>query len=517
MKTIKYSFYLHNISNLTSIYVPPILINQKCCFCDNSNIKDFRMTSHLIPEGLGNKEIISKEECGICNSKYKTCDEALVDLLTPSKFFFGVSGKKQPLKSVYNSDFSFHFKNNIFTIKSLKKNPNFLDNTKDVFFDTSGNLHVAIETNTKISNTKIQTALLRIVWMLLSDSDLRQNNNIILNSINNSSFYKQITFFSLKNKMNVNYLPYFKILLNNNTLLGYEFYYLDILIRCEVDPNSNIFDDSLLKLNDFIETKKITKENFNTTTTNKSTFNHVWDMSKDISSISHIRLNTFILIDGSIIFKKNNKNLKTIKKTNLFLIHKNKDEQRWKIKSNLLNGDIVVKNNQSTFIHTFDIRNHKELRVYISIARYIKLYDNIDFEVVDTNNSSMIKSTISNYNFKSILIDFIKDEKLNIQICDTFWDSLFNKDSTISDDAIRILFLVLTVFFPSLKEIYKGQFNEIDLSDFLISPYQLDSTTKIGVSIIHNKIILLINDVNLVNRNPKIKFELTNQSKITLC
>jgi len=54
-----------------------------CRFCHTEDPKLFRHTSHLFPEFLGNKRIISLDECDLCNSKFKIYDSNLAAFFTP--------------------------------------------------------------------------------------------------------------------------------------------------------------------------------------------------------------------------------------------------------------------------------------------------------------------------------------------------------------------------------------------------------------------------------------------------
>lgn len=64
-----------------------------CRYCRNRDPKTFRKTAHAIPEGLGNKWIISGDECDACNDAFALYEAALVTSVGPFLTLGGTTGK----------------------------------------------------------------------------------------------------------------------------------------------------------------------------------------------------------------------------------------------------------------------------------------------------------------------------------------------------------------------------------------------------------------------------------------
>ncbi len=71
---------------------------RKCAFCDltEDNGVTFKNISHAIPENLGNKRVISLEECDTCNGLGARCEEELANMLDIERVFSGARGKSGP-------------------------------------------------------------------------------------------------------------------------------------------------------------------------------------------------------------------------------------------------------------------------------------------------------------------------------------------------------------------------------------------------------------------------------------
>ena len=54
---------------------------RKCRFCGNTNLDSFKGTAHLVPQLLGNRDLISNYECDICNSTFSNYESSLSNYL----------------------------------------------------------------------------------------------------------------------------------------------------------------------------------------------------------------------------------------------------------------------------------------------------------------------------------------------------------------------------------------------------------------------------------------------------
>lgn len=88
-----------------------------CRFCGvrngeinkNGNITTFRNKAHVIPEALGNKKLISFDECDHCNSEFgKGIDQSLINYLSVFRAIYGIKGKNG-LKKIKGRNFTFDF------------------------------------------------------------------------------------------------------------------------------------------------------------------------------------------------------------------------------------------------------------------------------------------------------------------------------------------------------------------------------------------------------------------------
>lgn len=65
----------------------------RCRFCHRSSETSFRKVAHTIPEALGNKWIVSLDECDACNELFSKYEGALADAVAPLLTLGGVRGK----------------------------------------------------------------------------------------------------------------------------------------------------------------------------------------------------------------------------------------------------------------------------------------------------------------------------------------------------------------------------------------------------------------------------------------
>jgi hypothetical protein len=65
-----------------------------CRFCGESDRRQFRMQAHLIPEGLGNRWLLSEDECDKCNNNFSAYESSLCSSVGPILTLGGTKGKK---------------------------------------------------------------------------------------------------------------------------------------------------------------------------------------------------------------------------------------------------------------------------------------------------------------------------------------------------------------------------------------------------------------------------------------
>jgi len=89
--------YYHKFNNGRKIYIGSNSIISKCRYCgkDSSNTS-FRNKSHSIPEFLGNHQLISLDECDLCNKYFsEKLENHLAEFTMPYRLFGAIKGKNQ--------------------------------------------------------------------------------------------------------------------------------------------------------------------------------------------------------------------------------------------------------------------------------------------------------------------------------------------------------------------------------------------------------------------------------------
>lgn len=67
----------------------------KCRFCGEGNLKKFKTEAHTLAEFLGNKSLISLDECDNCNKKFASYENELSRFLSPYLTLAKVKGKNK--------------------------------------------------------------------------------------------------------------------------------------------------------------------------------------------------------------------------------------------------------------------------------------------------------------------------------------------------------------------------------------------------------------------------------------
>ena len=83
----------------------PIEIGRKggCRYCGETNSSKFRNVAHAMPEGLGNKWIVSLDECDACNAIFAAYDQALAVSVGPVLTVGGTQGKGNKVRQTGRS------------------------------------------------------------------------------------------------------------------------------------------------------------------------------------------------------------------------------------------------------------------------------------------------------------------------------------------------------------------------------------------------------------------------------
>lgn len=86
------------------------IVPRRCSFCGKTELDSatFKSIAHAIPENLGNKRVISYEECDICNGKYSECELHIAKMFSVERIFSGARGKDGPTEAVAGPYMSLH-------------------------------------------------------------------------------------------------------------------------------------------------------------------------------------------------------------------------------------------------------------------------------------------------------------------------------------------------------------------------------------------------------------------------
>jgi hypothetical protein len=76
----------------------------KCRYCSATGTGRFRTKAHAFPQALGNKWVISRDECDTCNQLFSKYDDAIAKAVGPFLTLGGVKGKSNKVRQTGRSD-----------------------------------------------------------------------------------------------------------------------------------------------------------------------------------------------------------------------------------------------------------------------------------------------------------------------------------------------------------------------------------------------------------------------------
>lgn len=136
---------------------------RKCRFCGNGEAEGvkFKQIAHVIPEALGNKNLILTEECDTCNAYFGSeIEPSFISYFDIYRVFIGAKGKNGTPHIKYKNG---HLMHNgemaIISSRSIKEDPD------------SG-LKIDLESNTKITPINFYKSLVKITLSVINKSEL---------------------------------------------------------------------------------------------------------------------------------------------------------------------------------------------------------------------------------------------------------------------------------------------------------------------------------------------------------
>lgn len=76
----------------------------RCRYCSEADPARFRTVAHAFPEALGNKWVISRDECDRCNQIFSKYDDAIARAVSPFLTLGGVRGKSNKVRQTGRSE-----------------------------------------------------------------------------------------------------------------------------------------------------------------------------------------------------------------------------------------------------------------------------------------------------------------------------------------------------------------------------------------------------------------------------
>lgn len=151
----------------------------------------FKNKSHSISEALGNKNIITNDECDVCNGKFGMGIELdLINLLDFFRAYYGIQGKGGK-KSFVSSDFEISKNDSTASLKVLDEN---------VVLEDKNNIRIQLKHPQKINLQNVYRALIKYALSVLDSSCLH-------------NFQETIKW--VKSECSCNELPWVTILVTN--------------------------------------------------------------------------------------------------------------------------------------------------------------------------------------------------------------------------------------------------------------------------------------------------------------
>lgn len=206
-----------------------------CRYCNKRSPEvSFKKIAHSISEALGNKKIITNDECDICNENFgKGIENDLILFLTPYRFFFKVKGKKGIPK----------FKGKNFEIKNEQTITIDILSDEEIAVPDCNDFQVRLDTTEKITTQNIYKTLSKYALGVIDRTQIvnfedtiewingkRNIDNLpkvaILSSYDLFSTHPKLTVYLRKSKDNK--LPY--------AVAEFRFTYLTFVY---IIPNSN--------------------------------------------------------------------------------------------------------------------------------------------------------------------------------------------------------------------------------------------------------------------------------------
>ena len=194
-----------------------------CKYCGKSisNGATFHKEAHAIPESLGNKTIISADECDVCNDFFSnTIDKDIFEYLKLFRVFHGQKGKTGiPKLKFKNNTVVTHDGEKAIIMQKIHGNEDKIDLLKDDF-------KIPLELNEKINFMNIYRSLVKYVLAVIPNEEINnftetvkwimdiKNNGDIMDlpsvaaKIDPNNYYEQPILMIYKRKTENKSLPY---------------------------------------------------------------------------------------------------------------------------------------------------------------------------------------------------------------------------------------------------------------------------------------------------------------------
>lgn len=161
-----YDIYAHSGDRPAHIGEPD-KTKRRCRYCGRTQAEGakFKKKGHTISEGLGNKSIITRDECDECNAYFgQNAEQDFIKYIDPLRVLFSIQGKESKITEVKGSNYEMQSLNNerkTFEIKIFAE-PN---NSPD-----SDTYKLRLEHNGEIVVQNIYKALVKFAFGIIPDN-----------------------------------------------------------------------------------------------------------------------------------------------------------------------------------------------------------------------------------------------------------------------------------------------------------------------------------------------------------
>lgn len=174
-----------------TIYGEKDKTNRICKYCKRSSSETtFHEEAHAISEALGNKTLISAEECDECNHLFSsTIEKDIFNYLKIFRVLYGKKGKKTIPELYFNNGIKLYYKKNVDVNGEKKDIAVFEDKKGTASLDENNNFNIPLELSENVNFMNIYRCLVKFAIAVLPMEIVNKLNRTIewIKNIKNDS------------------------------------------------------------------------------------------------------------------------------------------------------------------------------------------------------------------------------------------------------------------------------------------------------------------------------------------